>query len=47
MNIDEEIKQYEEELEKIKNAYSRCMGILQYLESKKTNKEEESKEKDK
>jgi len=43
-DYNEEIEKYKQEAERLKGAYLQCLGIVQYLESKKKEEKEEKKE---
>jgi len=43
-DYDKEIKKYEQEAEKIKSAFERCVGIIQYLKGKQQEEKEIKKE---
>ena len=43
MNIDEKIKELQENAEKFKNAYIKCMGAIEFLTSEKQNAEKDNK----
>ena len=43
-NYDEEISKYEQEAERIKSAFERCVGIIQYLKGKQKEEKEIKKE---
>ena len=46
MDIEVKIKELQENAEKFKNAYIKCMGAIEFLQSEQKNAEE-SKKKDK
>ena len=46
MNFEEKLKELHENAEKFKNAYIKCMGAIEFLQSEQKNAEE-SKKKDK
>tara|TARA_Y100000593_G_scaffold23846_1_gene47296 strand:- start:819 stop:962 length:144 start_codon:yes stop_codon:yes gene_type:complete len=43
-NYDEEISKYEQEAERIKAAFERCVGVIQYLKAKQKEEKEIKKE---